>query len=190
MKHTSTPLQTNGTIPTDQIRWALTSSWTSTEPPYLPLLPSSTSCTIAVLRFYSLMVKISQTRIIYYQEKSHARNTTFLIIAILLVPLQRQCVFGERTKAGCVGLIKKDFVQKANSLIPLSTPEILWYVSLPTGTDYSKLRLPLICQFIHNRDEAVVAFQSLCSHTRCSHPEVSDDRLRVCLPPGVQTPFV
>ena len=58
MKYTSTPLQTNGTIPTDQIRWALTSSWTSTEPPYLPLLPSSTSCTIAVLRFYSLMVKI------------------------------------------------------------------------------------------------------------------------------------
>jgi hypothetical protein len=93
---------------------------------------------------------------------------------------------GQRTKAGLTKLIMDDFRRKTSELVQLSTDDLHRLVSPPPHC--SRLQLPLLCQFVHNRYGTVIASHLLCQPTRWDPPEPTIDDTSVSSVNWLQVP--
>ena len=94
-----------------------------------------------------------------------------------------------RTKAGCINLIRSDFIQQTSQLMHLSVPDLRrrMLISLPAGNSTPQhSQFSLACQSIHNRYGTSVATQLLSSSVRWNPPEVAEEGLSQ--PIWLQTP--
>ena len=93
---------------------------------------------------------------------------------------------GQRTKAGFKKLIMDDFQQHTNELVRLSTEALYQLVSPPPHCP--KIRLPLICQFVHERYGPTVASHLLCHSTRWNPPDSMVDNTLLSSVDWLQVP--